>query len=134
MSYEVRLRSWNCTCAAFAFGAFAGEGEDEGLDFRRVGIGPWEEDDDRSPIREIYNGLSLSQLWEDKDPEVEVFDVETGLKAWKFGGLTRGEKVPMCKHLLACILVERVEDLRQYVEERNVMREELAGWAAGWGG
>ena len=39
VSYEVRLQSWNCTCAAFAFGAFAGEGEDEGLDFRRAGIG-----------------------------------------------------------------------------------------------
>jgi len=40
------------------------------------------------------------------------------------------EDVPLCKHLLACVLVERWRG----VEERVVGREEMAGWAAGWGG
>jgi hypothetical protein len=39
----------------------------------------------------------------------------------------------MCKHLLACLLVERVACLQTYVEEKVVSLEELAGWAAGWG-
>jgi hypothetical protein len=40
----------------------------------------------------------------------------------------------MCKHLLACILVERIEALKDYVEEKEASWEEIAGWAAGWGG
>jgi hypothetical protein len=53
------------------------------------------------------------------------------------GGLLRGKgarDLPMCKHLLACVLVERIEALQTYVEERRVSWEEIAGWAAGWGG
>jgi len=40
----------------------------------------------------------------------------------------------MCKHLLACVLVERVAAFGGFVEERRVSVEEVAGWAAGWGG
>lgn len=57
-----------------------------------------------------------------------------GRDRWKIGGVTVGEDVPVCKHLLACVLAERVEGLGAFVEERIVVREELAGWAAGWGG
>ena len=56
-----------------------------------------------------------------------------------WGGLlltTRGERgeVPLCKHLLACLLAERWEVMGGFFEERKVGREEMAGWAAGWGG
>ncbi len=52
-----------------------------------------------------------------------------------WGGLMRGrEEVPLCKHLLACVLAERWGMVRGMVEEREAGREEIAGWAAGWGG
>lgn len=53
---------------------------------------------------------------------------------WKVGGMTLGEVVPMCKHLLACVLAERIEGLEECIDERFVSKEEMAGWAAGWGG
>lgn len=52
---------------------------------------------------------------------------------WLFGGLTSGTDMPVCKHLLACVLVEHSAMFAQFVEERAVSLEELAGWAAGWG-
>jgi len=52
----------------------------------------------------------------------------------RFGGLDRSEKVPICKHLLACLLGERCGTFHGCVEQRIVSVEELAGWAAGWGG
>jgi len=55
-------------------------------------------------------------------------------KPW-FGGLLRGEDgVPVCKHLLACVLVDRCAIFNGFVEERTVRKEEAAGWGAGWGG
>ena len=41
---------------------------------------------------------------------------------------------PVCKHLLACILAESWDVAARLVVEREVSREEIAGWAAGWGG
>ena len=53
----------------------------------------------------------------------------------RFGGLTLvGREVPVCKHLLACLLVNKVGGYEDFVEDRVVGREETAGWAAGWGG
>lgn len=53
-----------------------------------------------------------------------------------FGGLLMGDgrDVPVCKHLLACLLVERGGGFEGFVEEIEVGPDELAGWAAGWGG
>lgn len=99
------MRSWNCTCPAFAFAAFPpinGSGDEDG---------GGEEDG-----------------WDGGDSR----DGEGVL-----GGLMTGkgrEVLPMCKHLLACVLVERIEALGGYVEEREGSLEEVAGWAAGWGG
>ncbi len=90
-SYEVRLKAWNCTCAAFAFAAF---------------------------------NSSAPRLAQEEE-------AEKGGDEMRFGGLLRGEEVPVCKHLLACVLAERMGG---YVEEKVVGREEMAGWAAGWGG
>lgn len=52
---------------------------------------------------------------------------------WLFGGLTRGSDMPVCKHLLACVLVEHCHIFAKFAEEKEVSVEELAGWAAGWG-
>lgn len=101
--YTVHLEGWNCSCAAFAFAAFPTTGS------------PWHMDGDG--------------------------DVETIVdeKGWEFGGLSldgiesRGGEggVPVCKHLLACLLGERWSDvLGSYVKERVVSRDEMAGNAA----
>jgi len=52
---------------------------------------------------------------------------------WMVGGLSLGQDVPMCKHLLACVLAERGGMFGGYVKTKEVSVEELAGWAAGWG-
>ena len=106
MSYEVRLQAWNCSCAAFAFAAFSGDWD--GSDAFNIGEGNAE-------------GRGLSRGKE-------------GRYGWHIGGVTLGEDVPFCKHLLACVLAERVDGLSAFVEERVVEKEEIAGWAAGWGG
>lgn len=55
-------------------------------------------------------------------------------KAW-FGGSLRGQdSIPICKHLLACVLVERCGTLAGFTEEKITTREEAAAWGAGWGG
>jgi hypothetical protein len=55
--------------------------------------------------------------------------------AWSFGGVSLGNAIPpVCKHLLACVLVEKCSGLfGSFVEEKMVSVEEAAGWAAGWG-
>ena len=41
----------------------------------------------------------------------------------------------VCKHVLACVLVEKCAGyFGEGVEVREVGREEYAGWCAGWGG
>jgi hypothetical protein len=104
-SYEVRLQGWNCSCPAFAFSAFAA-------------IHP------ESPI----------PTCDANEAEHEGYGTKEN-REWSFGGITLGTDLPpVCKHLLACVLVERCEALfGGYVEERVVSWEEAAGWAAGWG-
>lgn len=106
MSYEVRLQAWNCSCAAFAFAAFSGE---------------WD------GASESENNRAASDGEGGGDGEEVV-----GAGGW--GGKTLGHGVPICKHLLACVLAERVEGLAAFVEEYFVSREEMAGLAAGWAG
>jgi hypothetical protein len=71
---------------------------------------------------------------EEGDGEIEAEAEEGGNEEWRVGGLSLGKDVPMCKHLLACVLAERAGSFRGYVKTREVSIEELAGWAAGWGG
>ncbi|RMX89149.1 hypothetical protein D0868_14708 [Hortaea werneckii] len=51
-----------------------------------------------------------------------------GQSDWIFGGLTLGQGMP-----ISCVLVEHSEMFWHCVQERSVSREEMAGWAAGWG-
>jgi hypothetical protein len=51
-----------------------------------------------------------------------------------YGGLSfdgcDGGSVPICKHLLACLLGERIGVLGKYVKEKGVSREEMCGAVA----
>jgi hypothetical protein len=97
--YIVRLGAWNCSCAAFAFSAFP--------------------------------GAASSLVFDAEEEEnVEMEDVEAGGGGWQFGGVSRdglGGGVPCCKHILACVLAERMEGWVGGVKGREVGREEMAG-------
>ncbi|KAH7411679.1 hypothetical protein DE146DRAFT_627728 [Phaeosphaeria sp. MPI-PUGE-AT-0046c] len=105
-SYEVRLRAWNCSCPAFAFAAFPAMHPE--------------------PAMPMYDPR-------DDAPDERLADAAE--PAWAFGGVSLGDAIPpVCKHLLACVLVEKCSGLfGSYVEQRVVSVEEAAGWAAGWG-
>ena len=110
-SYEVRLTAWNCSCPAFTLSAFARA-------FEGVSAGG-------EAVRE--EGLRMGK-------ERGKLGSDIG---WSFGGLGLGSDEglsPVCKHLLACVLAEQCPLLEGYVERRMVGKEEIAGWAAGWGG
>lgn len=110
-TYEVRLTAWNCSCPAFAFAAF-----------------PSTYSDPPVPAHEPHNEQS-------GDGNV-VLDIRKRQKdaAWSFGGVSLGPGTPpVCKHLLACVLVERCAMFAGFLEEKEVSVDEAAGWAAGWG-
>ncbi|KAI4119543.1 MAG: hypothetical protein LQ338_007259 [Usnochroma carphineum] len=116
LHYEVRLKAWNCSCPAFAF-AWVGCMGDGGFE----GLGLDEED---FAARERED-LGVNDGEDRGRPGGDV----------RFGGLMRGEgEMPVCKHLLACLLAESWRGFGGFVEERVVGREEMGGWAAGWGG
>lgn len=128
-SYEVRTGAWSCTCHAFAFSAYNGGGGGAFPVYGSYDSVDEDEDDDVSGHRVGRDG--------DEEmldvPEVEKTGERDG--SWRWGGLMLGdEDVPLCKHLLACVLVERGAVGGSRFEERVVGREEMAGWAAGWGG
>lgn len=114
ITYEVRLGAWNCTCPAFAFAAFPAVHPDPAL----PAFTP------RSMSSTIVN-------LRDEDADAEKRE---GVD-WVFGGVSLGEDMPpVCKHLLACVLVERCKGVfGECVEEKRVSVETAAGWAAGWG-
>ncbi|GME27842.1 hypothetical protein GTA08_BOTSDO00778 [Neofusicoccum parvum] len=119
-SYEVRLAAWNCSCPAFAFAAFPAN---------LAAPSP-------SPPPASAEGGSSHGVAAKSGGEGAG---EDGLGQFGFGGLRRGagggQVPPVCKHLLACLLVERAPGLFWgCVEERVVGVEEAAAWAAGWGG
>jgi hypothetical protein len=120
-SYEVRLKAWNCSCPAFAFAALPVDDAAAGNGHSRRDNG---NEDDETAGYGLSGDQSATAAHDDGDDEI----------AWLgFGGLTREEDVPVCKHLLACVVAERCRGFEQLVEEREVGVEEVAGWAAGWG-
>lgn len=112
-SYEVRLRAWNCNCPAFAFGSAA------------------------CVSQELHPGLGTDDAGRTEEGMQRIDGVESGKtgEGGKFGGLMRGEaEMPVCKHLLACYLAESWSRFDEQVDESIVSKEEMSGWAAGWGG
>lgn len=111
MSYEVRLGAWNCSCPAFAF---------EGVGLMGGGSEVWE-----GVVEERRDrGVGQDEGW--------VFG---GLRNLGCGGGDDEDerKFPVCKHLLACLLVEKCSLFGDGVVIKTVSDEEMAGWAAGWG-
>lgn len=121
VNYEVRTQAWNCSCAAFAFAAFNGSAA-------------W------APNYQSYGHYDgLCHAAEEDEEMLDVPECDDGIREkgrdWQWGGLMLGEEeIPLCKHLLGCVLSERWDVAGGMVEERQVGREEIAGWAAGWGG
>ena len=115
--YLVRLRAWNCTCAAFAFASVQ-----EALDGNPADIITGQGFDHGK-------GGTEKELNEDENDDDDDDD-----DSWSFGGLTlpeEGNLIPTCKHLLACLLAERWSAaLGEYVVDRRVGREEMAGIVA----
>ncbi|KAL9614118.1 MAG: hypothetical protein Q9167_001403 [Letrouitia subvulpina] len=108
--YEVRLGAWNCTCPAFAFAAVDIGVDDDGS------FGFYNRD-----VAEFGGNGQKAQRREDRG---EVY-----------GGLMLGEgQMPICKHLLACLLVESWLALEVFLNESIVSKDEMSGWAGGWGG
>ncbi|KAI1118105.1 hypothetical protein F5Y14DRAFT_297369 [Nemania sp. NC0429] len=126
-AYIVRLASWNCTCAAFAFSAFpplptfssTASASASGYRILPATAPAPESGDTAEP------GIT--------DMDVDMDGAENTGEPWEFGGLSADGRdgaggVPCCKHLLACVLAERWDAvLGAYVEERLVSREESAG-------
>lgn len=104
--YECRLNAWHCSCPAFVFSAFPLQQQQQ-------------QPEAMSPTLDTYNEETTTILKSE----------------WDFGGFSQDADIsPACKHLLACVLVEKCADLfGGCVEERVVDVEEAAGWAAGWG-
>jgi hypothetical protein len=120
-SYEVRLEAWNCSCPAFAFAALPVDAAENGHRDDEIGG----DGDDA--------GYGLTGHQSDTTATAVAHDGEDEIAWLGFGGLTRGKDVPVCKHLLACVVAERCQGFEQLVEEKEVGVEEVAGWAAGWG-
>jgi len=78
-----------------------------------------------------FPATSLEQIANRGPPAQCVQDAADG--KWKIGGVSTGIDVPICKHLLACALVEHGGVFAGLVERRRVSVDEMAGWAAGWG-
>lgn len=100
--YTVRLRAWSCDCAAFAFSAFP-----------PTEAHPYEDEEEDSSLEE------------------EPYEEVGGLSLNGRGKGRGDEGVPVCKHLIACLLAERWEEVfGGYVKEKRVGREEAAGICA----
>ncbi|KAK4186032.1 hypothetical protein QBC35DRAFT_388146 [Podospora australis] len=112
--YIVHLQAWNCTCAAFAFSSV--QDVQVGLDSLEI------VDLDSLGIPEANEGVAAGEANE----------------VWSFGGMsldgtsqTEGGGVPICKHLMACLLAARwTAALGGYVTEKRIGVEEMAGIVA----
>ncbi|KAH6688395.1 hypothetical protein F5X68DRAFT_205620 [Plectosphaerella plurivora] len=101
--YVVRLESWNCSCANFAFEAFPAAGRGGSI----------------IPATDV-DGLC--------DDDTQGLELEFG--GLSFDGREAGG-VPCCKHLLACLLAERWGAvLGDHVVTRRAGREEMVGLLA----
>lgn len=147
-SYEVRTLAWSCSCAAFAFAAFshayrrhAAEGGGLGGNADGDGRGYGDDGADNQHVwyEEEEGGDGKG---EERNEDVGVDEGGRvnwgGLMASYGQGLKAGRDesrhhapLPLCKHLLACVLAEWWGEAGELVERRRVEKGELGGWAAG---
>lgn len=144
IQYQVRPRSWSCTCPAFTFSAFPATVYSRTVEtadeiFLDEQDGHDEHDYAHDQTRPNIHGQSVNAHLNDyairrKYIDISKFDVFDECNGRPgVGGLALGQKVPMCKHLLACALAEQ-KLFEPFVEIKVVGADELAGWAVGWGG
>ncbi|KAF4507063.1 hypothetical protein G6O67_005738 [Ophiocordyceps sinensis] len=121
-TYAVHLDAWSCSCASFALEAFASHTQPT------AGASLFKSRASPSPFPRASP----------PSPPSEARPVGQDEQMLSFGGLSldglssRGEHVPCCKHLLACLLVETWSAVMgSGVDDRIVSRQELAGIAAG---
>ncbi|KEQ62246.1 uncharacterized protein M437DRAFT_50105 [Aureobasidium melanogenum CBS 110374] len=81
-----------------------------------------------------FSAFPANASTDEEEGDDEFVAGEGEEQQWMVGGLSLGKNVPLCKHLLACVLAERGGLFERYVKTRMVSVEELAGWNAGWGG
>lgn len=118
--YEIRPLAWSCTCAVFVSAAF-NTVDSSGPDDRNI----YED----TAINVEY---CMNNAGEGDEDWQEASGVGWEKLGW--GGLMlAAEGLPLCKHLLACVLAETWDTARGLVEDRVVEKEEMAGWAGGWG-
>ncbi|KAF7678857.1 hypothetical protein GT037_002605 [Alternaria burnsii] len=126
--YQVRLRAWNCSCPAFAFSAFPAT---------TVTTRHAENEETAAAVHTPLHNNPTTHQELDNSKDSNNSDDDNADNKWIFGGISLVGKEtmpPVCKHLLACVFVERCKGLfGGFVEDREVSVEEAAGWAAGWG-
>ncbi|KAF7874732.1 uncharacterized protein EAF02_008709 [Botrytis sinoallii] len=133
-TYTVHLDAWNCSCAAFAFSAFPASSSSThpypyiststSTSTSSTSYFPWSLKES-SPDEECLNSVEKG---EGKGKGKGKRKGKKEEEKWQYGGWTKTSQVPICKHLLACLLVERWSDvLGMYVRERVVGREEMGG-------
>lgn len=99
--YIVLLDSWNCSCANFTFESFPSS---------------------------VATALPPPPHGAAHPSEQQQEDANRSFGALSLDGMTFTADVPCCKHLLACLLVDRWSAvLGRYAEEKLVTREEMAG-------
>lgn len=126
-AYIVHINAWNCTCAAFAFAAFPGQPLQ-----REPEAETKVKDDDEMVLNPAPVPPSNHEYGQ--RPEADVDSTPWHFGGMSFDGIKREDGaggIPCCKHLLACVLAERwAGALGQYVTERTVGKEEMAGIVA----
>ncbi|KAF7940341.1 uncharacterized protein EAE98_000468 [Botrytis deweyae] len=133
-TYTVHLDAWNCSCAAFAFSAFpafpaSSSSSSSTHPYPYISTSTSPSTSTSSPS---YFPWSSKESSPDEDCSDSVEKEKEKRKEeeekWQYGGWTKTSQVPICKHLLACLLMERWGDvLGMYVRERVVGREEMGG-------
>lgn len=120
--YEVRPLAWSCSCPAFTFAAFP---------FQSTSSHQSSHQTSHNSSHQYHHNFPRQSSTSDSQPHTETAKSKI---PWFAGGLSTGQEVPICKHLLACTLVEQTGLFGAFVREREVNFEEMVGWAAGWGG
>lgn len=118
--YEVRLDGWNCTCPAFAYSTLRL--------LMRDTKSRTHPKDESNHLRARLSRVSHSPGGSDIESDENL--------GWAFGGSATKEDaaIPICKHLLAVALVNCAPGVfGATVVHKNVSKDEMAGWAAGWG-
>lgn len=111
-TYKVHPTAWFCTCPTFAFAAF-------GSDTKPVATNVYPTPTDRNKkVRKRWERLEYARVWK---------LLET--HGWVWGGRSLGVHAPpVCKHLLACVLVQNCGGLfRPFVKEVEMDMEEMVG-------